>query len=56
MLMLGLLMLIFSERTELGPGPGQVGLCGSGVALCLTPITAVAMTAVPAERAGMSAS
>lgn len=54
MLMLGLLMLIFSEHRSSALVLVGLGLCGSGVALCLTPITTVAMTAVPAERAGMA--
>jgi EmrB/QacA subfamily drug resistance transporter len=29
-------------------------LCGAGGALCLTPITTIAMTSVPAQRAGMA--
>nr|WP_275540407.1 DHA2 family efflux MFS transporter permease subunit [Mycobacterium marinum] len=54
MLMLGLIVLIFSEHR--GPALILVGLgmCGIGIALCLTPITTIAMTAVPAERAGMA--
>ena len=31
-----------------------LGLCGTGGALCLTPITTIAMTSVPPERAGMA--
>ena len=31
-----------------------LGLCGIGGALCLTPITTIAMTSVPPQRAGMA--
>ena len=31
-----------------------IGLCGAGGGFCLTPITSLAMSAVPAERAGMA--
>jgi len=31
-----------------------LGLCGTGGALCLTPITTIAMISVPSERAGMA--
>ncbi|OSC37320.1 MFS transporter [Mycobacterium decipiens] len=54
MLMLGLLTLIVSEHRSSALVLVGLGMCGTGVALCLTPITTVAMTAVPAERAGMA--
>ncbi|BBX97104.1 hypothetical protein MLAC_23980 [Mycobacterium lacus] len=54
LLMLGLLTLIASEHRSAGLVLAGLGLCGTGVALCLTPITTVAMTAVPLERAGMA--
>ena len=31
-----------------------LAIVGMGAALCLTPITSLAMTAVPAERSGMA--
>lgn len=54
MLMLGLLTLIVSEHRSASLVLVGLGFCGTGVALCLTPITTVAMTAVPPERAGMA--
>ncbi|WP_204800670.1 DHA2 family efflux MFS transporter permease subunit [Mycobacterium riyadhense] len=54
LLMLGLLTLIASEHRSSSLVLLGLGLCGMGVALCLTPITTVAMTAVPPERAGMA--
>ncbi len=54
LLMLGLLTLIASEHRSWALVLVGLGFCGTGVALCLTPITTVAMTAVPPERAGMA--
>ncbi|QUR68464.1 MFS transporter [Mycobacterium spongiae] len=53
-LMMGLLTLIASEHRSWSLVLIGLGLCGVGVALCLTPVTTVAMTAVPVERAGMA--
>ena len=53
-LMLGLLTLIASGHRSSTLVMIGLGLCGIGAALCLTPITAIAMTSVPAERAGMA--
>ncbi|WP_158017466.1 MFS transporter [Mycobacterium basiliense] len=54
LLMLGLLTLIASEHRSSALVLVGLGLCGTGVALCLTPITTLAMTAVPPDRAGMA--
>lgn len=54
LLMLGLVTLIVSEHRSSGLVLAGLALCGTGVALCLTPITTIAMTAVPPERAGMA--
>lgn len=53
-LMLGLLTLIASGHRNPALVLVGLGLCGTGAALCLTPITTIAMTAVPPERAGMA--
>lgn len=53
-LMLGMLTRIASgHRSPILVLIG-LGLCGIGAALCVTPITAIAMTAVPPQRAGMA--
>nr|VTO99156.1 Multidrug resistance protein stp [Mycobacterium riyadhense] len=54
LLMLGLLTLIVSEQRSSGLVLVGLALCGAGIGLCLTPITTVAMNAVPPERAGMA--
>jgi len=47
---------------RLGPGTGagatwwDFALAGAGVGLCMTPMTQVAVSAVPASRAGMASS
>jgi MFS family permease len=53
-LMLGLLTLIASGHSNPALVLLGLGLCGTGAALCLTPITTIAMTSVPAERSGMA--
>jgi EmrB/QacA subfamily drug resistance transporter len=53
-LMLGLLTLIISGHHSPAWVLIGLGLCGTGAALCLTPITTIAMTAVPPQRAGMA--
>ena len=53
-LMLGLLTLITSGHRTMALVLVGLGLCGIGMALCVTPITTIAMTSVPAERAGMA--
>ncbi|BBX72969.1 DHA2 family efflux MFS transporter permease subunit [Mycobacterium shinjukuense] len=55
LLMLGLLTLIASEHRSWSLVLAGLGLCGTGLALCLTSITTIAMTAVPQDRAGMAA-
>src|SRR6185369_3782856 len=53
-MMLGLGALIASGHGNIGIVLLGLGLCGIGGALCLTPITALAMTSVPPQRAGMA--
>ncbi len=53
-LMLGLLILIASGHRSPVLILIGLGLCGIGTALCVTPVTAIAMTAVPPQRAGMA--
>ena len=53
-LILGLLTLIASGHHTMELVLVGLGSCGVGAALCLTPITTIAMTSVPAERAGMA--
>ena len=53
-LMLGLFGLILGGSGSVAAVLGGLALCGLGGALCLTPITTLAMTSVPAARAGMA--
>ncbi|HRI16639.1 MAG TPA: DHA2 family efflux MFS transporter permease subunit [Verrucomicrobiota bacterium] len=53
-LILGLLAIIASGHGSVGFVLLGLGLAGVGGALCLTPITTLAMTSVPPERAGMA--
>jgi MFS family permease len=54
MLMLGLFGLILGGSGSAVAVMVGLSLCGLGGALCLTPITTLAMTSVPAARAGMA--
>ena len=54
MLMLGLFGLIVGGSGSVAAVIVGLALCGLGGALCLTPITTLAMTSVPAARAGMA--
>ena len=51
--MLGLLRL--GAHTAAGATWWDFAVAGAGVGLCLTPVTQVAVSAVPAPRAGMAA-
>jgi len=53
-MMLGLGALIASGHGNIGIVLLGLGLCGIGGAMCLTPITSLAMTSVPPQRAGMA--
>jgi MFS family permease len=53
-LMLGLFGLILGGSGSVAAVIVGLALCGLGGALCLTPITTLAMTSVPAARAGMA--
>ena len=60
-ILIGLSLLIAGLALLIVGGHGNpivvlagLGLCGTGAALCLTPITTLAMTSVPRERAGMA--
>ena len=52
--MLGLAALIAGGHTSVAITMLGLGLAGAGGALCLTPITSLAMTSVPPQRAGMA--
>lgn len=54
MLILGLIGLILGGSGSTVAVMVGLSLCGLGGALCLTPITTLAMTSVPAARAGMA--
>ena len=54
MLMLGLFGLILGGSGSAIVVMAGLSLCGLGGALCLTPITTLAMTSVPPARAGMA--
>jgi EmrB/QacA subfamily drug resistance transporter len=54
MMILGLLALIASGHANLALVLLGLGLCGMGTALCVTPITTLAMASVPPQRAGMA--
>jgi EmrB/QacA subfamily drug resistance transporter len=54
MLMLGLFGLILGGNGSAIVVMAGLSLCGLGGALCLTPITTLAMTSVPPARAGMA--
>ncbi len=60
-ILVGLALLIAGLAGLIAGGHGNpvvvlvgLGLCGIGGALCLTPITTIAMTSVPPQRAGMA--
>jgi MFS family permease len=53
-MVLGLVALIAAGQGSVATVLAGLGLCGIGGALCLTPITTLAMTSVPAQRAGMA--
>jgi len=53
-MILGLLGLIAAGQNNPVIVLAGLGLAGTGGALCLTPITTLAMTSVPAQRAGMA--
>ena len=53
-LILGLLVLILAGHQNAAFVLLGLGLSGMGGALCLTPITTIAMTSVPPQRAGMA--
>jgi EmrB/QacA subfamily drug resistance transporter len=60
-ILVGLLVTICGFLALVTSGHGNaafvllgLGLCGFGAALCVTPITAIAMTSVPPQRAGMA--
>jgi MFS family permease len=60
-ILVGLLVTIFGLLALIASGHGNtafvllgLGLSGTGAALCLTPITTLAMTSVPPQRAGMA--
>jgi EmrB/QacA subfamily drug resistance transporter len=53
-LILGLLALVASGHGSAGLVLVGFGVCGLGAALCVTPITTLAMTSVPQQRAGMA--
>jgi EmrB/QacA subfamily drug resistance transporter len=53
-LMGGLVALIAGGHGNAAVVLTGLGLCGIGGALCLTPITTLAMTSVPPQRAGMA--
>jgi EmrB/QacA subfamily drug resistance transporter len=52
--MIGLAILIVGLQVSTVAVSAGLVFAGVGAALCLTPITSLAMTAVPAERAGMA--
>ena len=61
LILLGISGLILGFLTLMASGSGNAMLvllgftvCGFGAALCVTPITALAMTSVPPQRAGMA--
>lgn len=61
LILLGLAAIILGLLTLLASGDGSAVLvlvgfavCGLGAALCVTPITTLAMTSVPPQRAGMA--
>ena len=60
-ILIGLATMILGLLSLIAGGHGNVvvvlvglGLLGTGGAMCLTPITTIAMTSVPPERAGMA--
>jgi EmrB/QacA subfamily drug resistance transporter len=53
-LIAGLVILMISGHASTALVLLGLGLCGIGGALCLTPITTIAMTSVPPQRAGMA--
>jgi EmrB/QacA subfamily drug resistance transporter len=60
-ILVGLAAMIAGLATLIATGQGSLviamiglALCGFGGALCLTPITSLAMTSVPPQRAGMA--
>jgi EmrB/QacA subfamily drug resistance transporter len=53
-LIAGLVVLVISGHSNTALVLLGLGLCGIGGALCLTPITTIAMTSVPPQRAGMA--
>ncbi len=53
-MMAGLATLIVGGHGSLWVVLVGLGLCGTGGAMCLTPITTLAMTSVPPDRAGMA--
>lgn len=61
LILLGLCALILGLLTLVVGGDGSAalvmmgfGVCGIGAALCVTPITTLAMTSVPPQRSGMA--
>ena len=53
-MILGLVALVAGGHGNAAMVLLGLGLCGFGGALCLTPITSLAMTSVPPQRAGMA--
>ncbi len=53
-LMCGLVALAVGGHANVAVVMVGLGMCGAGGALCLTPITTIAMTSVPPQRAGMA--
>ena len=53
-LILGLLIFVASGHGNAALVLLGFGVCGIGAALCVTPITTLAMTSVPPQRAGMA--
>jgi MFS family permease len=53
-MIVGMLALVAGGHGNLAVVLVGLALCGIGSALCLTPITAIAMTSVPPQRAGMA--
>lgn len=53
-LIAGLVVLMIAGHASAALVLLGLGLCGIGGALCLTPITTIAMTSVPPQRAGMA--
>ncbi|MEN3585709.1 DHA2 family efflux MFS transporter permease subunit [Streptomyces sp. ZYX-F-203] len=54
LLVAGLVVVIVGMPLALAVVAAGLFLCGAGVALLATPVTALAMSAVPSERAGMA--